>query len=95
MIRALFGWLLRLLCYGGLMVAVAGTVATIIAANQCARFDEGGVRCASAWVQSVGDFAMTFVLITAFTGIPLLLAFGGLVFLYRDVRAWRRRRAAG
>ena len=88
----LLGILLRLLCYSGLLLIIAALIAFGIVSDHCPQMSTGSISCDTIWATDLAHFVMTVTLITAFTGIPLLLAVGGLVFLIRAVRAWRRRR---
>lgn len=88
--------LLRLACYAGLLLVAAGFAALYVAQGDCPRLDTGAVICNSAWSQDLGNFALSVMLISFFTGVPLVLALGGLIYLIIDLRAWwkRRRRPA-
>lgn len=84
--------LARLLCYAGLLLVVAGFVALYIAQGDCPRLDSGAVICNTAAAQELGNFALGVMLISFFTGVPLALALGGLIYLVIDLRAlWKRR----
>lgn len=94
MIRKLFLGLLRLLCYLGLVFVLSGIAAWAAVQGHCPRFDTGAIRCDSAQFQSLAEWAMSVILISVFTGVPLLLALGGLVFGVKDgMRWWRRQRS--
>jgi hypothetical protein len=86
---------LKLLCYVALAVVLAGLVAAGIVAQTggCPRFDEAGVQCISPFYEQLGSFAMAVLLVSVFTGVPVILAIVGLVFLLRDLLRWRRARA--
>lgn len=93
MIRKLFVGLLRVLCYLGLVFVLSGVAAWAAAQGHCPRFDSGAVSCDSAEMQNLAEWAMSVILISVFTGVPLLLALGGLIFAMIDgLRWWRRRR---
>lgn len=94
MIKKLLLILLRLVCYAGAAFLISGVVALVAVQGHCSRFDTGSVVCNPAWAQQWAEYAMGVTLITAFTGVPLLLTLGALIFSVRDVLAWRRRRAA-
>jgi len=94
MIRTILMGLLRLACYLGLVFVLSGLLAGLAAQGHCPRFDSGAVRCDSASFQSLAEWAMSVILLSVFTGVPLLLALGGLVFALIDARRWWRRRRA-
>lgn len=94
MIRKLLLGLLRLLCYLGLVFVLSGIVAWAAVQGHCPRFDTGAISCDSAQMQSLAEWAMSVILISVFTGLPLLLALGGLIYATIDgLRWWRRRQA--
>ena len=92
MIRKLLRILLRIACYAGLLLVAAGFAALYVAHGDCPRLDTGAVICNTAAAQDLGNFALSVMLISFFTGVPLVLALGGLIYLFVDLRAlWRRR----
>ena len=92
MIGKIFRMLLRLLCYAGLLLVATGFAALYVAHGDCPRLDTGAVICNTAASQELGNFALSVMLISFFTGVPLVLALGGLIYLFVDLRAlWRRR----
>lgn len=94
MIKKLLLLLLRWVCYAGLLYLLSGVVALMATQGHCPRFDTGAIQCDSPWAQDWAGYAMGVTLVTAFTGVPLLLALGALIFIGRDLLAWRRRRRA-
>jgi hypothetical protein len=92
MIKTAFFVLLRLICYPALLIVLAGVVALIVVSmnGDCPNMSERAIRCANPRSQGLADFGMAVVLASAFTGIPLLGAMGGIVFLIRDIRRLRR-----
>lgn len=84
----------RLLCYAGLLLVVAGFASLYIAQGDCPRLDTGSIECNSEWSRELGTFALSVMLVSFFTGVPLALALGGVAYLIVDVsRWWKRRRA--
>ena len=94
MIRTMLMGLLRVLCYLGLAFVLSGLLAWMAAQGHCPRFDTGAIRCDGAQFHALAEWAMSVILLSAFTGVPLLLALGGLVFALIDGRRWWRRRRA-
>ncbi len=88
--------ILKLLCYAALALVLAGIAALVYVTKTggCPRLDEGAVQCISPFYESLGNFGQGVVLVTAFTGLPGLLAIAGLVFLVRDFLRWRGGRQA-
>ena len=91
--KTVFFLLLRLICYSALAIVVAASLSLIIASvnGQCPRINSGiGVTCATRLSQRLADFGLDVLGYTLDRGFPIVLAVGGLIFLFRDVR---RRRA--
>jgi len=90
-------WLLRLACYGGLLFVVTGIASLVFVSTLgvCPELNEGNIRCDTQFYKEIADYAMVVLLLTVFTGIPGLLAIGGVVFAFFDVRALRRRSKGG
>lgn len=97
MIKKAFFILLRILCYVSLAaVAWAFVAMQILLGGDCPRIDTGAVICNTPAAQETANMALSVVLVTFFTGVPALLALGGLVFLVKDLwRLFRGRGAAG
>ena len=96
MFKKAFFILLRVLCYLTLVVVVWAFVSIqVLAGGDCPRIDTGAVICNTPAAQETANLALSVVLVTFFTGVPALLALGGLVFLVKDRwRLFRRRGAA-
>lgn len=92
MIWKLLRILLRIACYAGLLLVAAGFAALYVAHGDCPRLDSGAVICNTPASQELGNFALSVMLISFFTGVPLALALGGLIYLVIDLRAWWKRR---
>ena len=92
--RTAFFLLLRLICYPALAIALAALVAlAVVSVNgECPPLNEAGVTCATKFSQALADFGLGVALLTIDTGLPLLAALGGLIFLVRDAMRWRARR---
>jgi hypothetical protein len=90
--KTVFFLLLRLICYLALVLLLAAAVALVIvrANGQCPAITEIGVTCATGFSQALADFGLAVGVFALDTGVPIVLAFGGVVFLMRDLR---RRRA--
>ena len=90
----IFVWIVKLACIAALIIVVAGigSLVYVSAIGACPTLNEGGIRCVTPAYQSVAEYGMTVLLLTVFTGIPGLMAIGGMIFLVRDLMAWRRRR---
>jgi hypothetical protein len=86
--------LLKLICYAALAFVAAGIAALVFVSQMggCPRLDEGSVQCISPFYESLGSYGLGIVMVSAFTGLPALLAIGGLVFLIRDLMRWRAAR---
>ena len=91
--KTVFFLLLRLICYAALVVMLAAAAALIIVKvnGQCPPVTELGVTCASKSSQRFADFVLIVGFYTFTTGAPVAFAFGGVVFLLRDIRRWRAR----
>jgi hypothetical protein len=94
MTRAVF-LLLRLICYPALVIVGAAAIAVLIVYfnGQCPPISEIGVTCTTAYSQLLGDYGVVVGVFTLNTGFPIVLAFGGLVFLLRDLRRNRADRS--
>jgi hypothetical protein len=86
--KTVFFLLLRLICYPALaIVLAAGASLIVISVNgQCPPISEAGVTCATKFSQRLADFGLAVAGFALDTGVPLVLAVGGLIFLMRDVR---------
>jgi len=85
-------WIVRVVCYGALILVVAGAISLFapFLLDLCAQPSGGTVTCADPFYRSIYEFGFTVVLMSVFTGAPALLAFAGLVFLIKDI-FWQRR----
>jgi hypothetical protein len=92
--KSAFFLLLRLICYGTLVVLLAASVALMIVSvnGECPTVTEMGVTCATALSQGLADFGLAVGEFSLDTGVPLVLAVGGLIFLIRDLGPRRHRR---
>lgn len=91
----IFGWLLlpfRLIGYLALLIVVVGFAATFgLPALDLCRSNGPGIACESEHLQSIADFSLSVVYVSVFTGIPLMIAFVGLIFFGLDVGRWLHR----
>lgn len=85
--------ILRIICYLAL-VLVVGSVVAMAAAMTFGGCTQSGdsVACASPVAEGAANAANIVMLTSVFTGIPVLLALGGVFFLIRALL--RRRRAS-
>ncbi len=83
--------LLRLVCYAALILVVLGFGSVIVLSltQACSRIDTGAIVCSSETYKQIGEFGMGVMLVTVFTGLPMLLALGGVFFLIRKIYRWR------
>jgi hypothetical protein len=90
--KTVFFLLLRLICYLALAIVIAagGALIAVKVNGQCPPLTEIGVTCATKFSQMLADFGLAVGMLTLESGVPLVLAIGGLIYLMRDVR---RRRA--
>ena len=91
--KTVFFLLLRLICYPALaIVGAAGVSLIVISVNgQCPPISEAGVACSTKFSQRQADFGLTVAGFSLDTGIPIVLAVGGLIFLMRDARRFFNR----
>lgn len=82
--------LLRLLCYAALVLVVLGfgSVIVLSVTDACSRLDTGAIECASDMHKQIAEFGMGVMLVTAFTGLPAIMAIAGFFFLM--VKIYRR-----
>jgi hypothetical protein len=92
--KTVFFLLLRLICYPALLVVVAAAIVLVVVRvnGQCPPLTGIGVTCATRLSQGLADFSLAVGGFTLDTGLPLVLAAGGLIFLFRDVL--RRKKAS-
>lgn len=85
--------ILKVVSYAALAIVLGGIAAVtfVNASGVCPRFDEGAVQCTSPIYETIGGIGLFVVLVSAFTGLPFILAVTGFVFLVRDVAALARR----
>lgn len=96
-LAAVFFFLLRLICYVMLAIVIVGIGSMVLVSvlDVCPTLHEGGISCNAPLYQHLAEFGMAVLLVTVFTGFPGLFAIGGLIFLAKDIAAWRRRRSVG
>ena len=89
--RTVFFLLLRLICYPALAILVAAGLALIVVKvnGQCPPLTEIGVTCVTQLSQRLADFGLAIGVFALETGVPIVLAVGGLILLFRDVRRGR------
>lgn len=89
----------RIVCYAALGVVIAGVVGMLVLSHPevCSSFSTGSISCRSEGVEELAKLTMGILLVSAFTGVPVLLALFGLFFALRAatpaiVRTYRRIR---
>lgn len=77
----------RVVCYCALALVVAGFGSFMVlgALDVCPRLDTGSIQCNMPFQEEVAHFGMGVMLISVFTGAPLLLAMAGLFFAVRGL----------
>ena len=87
--------LVRLICYSALcwIVAAIAVLAFLRITNLCPELNEGGISCAAPFLVHIAGFAMMVVVLSAFAGLPFLLAAAGVVFLVFDIIRLRQKSA--
>ena len=87
--RGLF-LILRIVCYLALVLVVSSVVALVAAMTFGGCTQSGDwIACTSSVAQGAANAANITLLTSVFTGVPILLALGGIFFL---IRASLRRR---
>ena len=88
--KVLFWRILRILCYLALVIVLAGFVSLVFpfVTDNCANQSGGTVSCTNPFYRDMFEFGFTVVMFSIFTGLPGLLALGGIVFLVKDLRSW-------
>ena len=85
--------ILRVVCSVALAIMLFGVVVLFlpIAMEHCKSANGGIVKCTSPTCRWFFETDFTIVMRGVFTGLPTLLALGGLAFLVLDVRNWSKR----
>jgi hypothetical protein len=84
--RFLFAAQVNLLCGVGDRACRGRGLIVISVNGQCPPINEVGVTCATKFSQRLADFGLAVAAFALDTGVPVLLAVGGLIFLMRDLR---------
>jgi hypothetical protein len=89
--KSAFFLLLRLICYAALALLLAACLALLVVTvnGQCPKSMDFAATCATRFSERLANFSLTVLGPSLDTGVPIVLAFGGLVFLLRDLRRWR------
>ncbi|MEM1200768.1 MAG: hypothetical protein AAGI06_15820, partial [Pseudomonadota bacterium] len=89
----------RIVCYGALGVVALGFLGMIVFSqpDMCSSFSTGSISCKSPTIEELAQLTMGLLLVSVFTGVPILLALAGLFFAVRDaaphfMRAYRKFR---
>lgn len=79
--------IVRVICYCALALVVAGFGSFFLlgALDVCPRLDTGSISCNTPFQEGVAEFGLGVMLVSVFTGIPLLLALAGLFFMVRGL----------
>ncbi|MEQ8825525.1 MAG: hypothetical protein RIC14_14245 [Filomicrobium sp.] len=85
--------LLRVLCYLALAVMLFGAIALFgpFLLGVCEDASSGTVKCTDPTYRWFFETGFMIVMMGIFTGLPSLLALGGIVFSVIDLRRWLRR----
>ncbi len=77
--------ILRFICYAALAVVTLGIAGMFVVSHPevCSSFSTGAISCRSEGVEELATLIMGILLVSAFTGVPVLLALFGLFFLLR------------
>ncbi len=75
----------RVICYAALGIEIAGVVGMLVLSHPevCSSFSTGSITCRSEGVEELAKLTMGILLVSAFTGVPVLLALLGLFFAVR------------
>lgn len=78
---------LRFLCYTALVIVLIGLLSLVLpfAFDLCSTQSGGIVNCTSELYRKFYEFGFTVVMMSIFTGVPGILAIGGVVFLFKDI----------
>lgn len=84
-IKTILMGILRLACYGtlALMLALAVAMVVLVASDTCVAAGPT-YSCTGETAQLLADSALSLLLLSVFTGFPLLLALGGVAFAVID-----------
>ena len=87
-----FWRLVRLVCYGALLLAVLCVAALKmpLVLNVCRDGGVGELVCDMPIYKTIFEVGFSIAMFGAFTGFPVGLAAGGLGFLVRDIAVWFR-----
>ena len=77
--------ILKAVCYLALFGLVAALLGMIVLteAGYCSSLSSASIACKPDWAQTFAELSFGILLVSAFTGIPTLFAFGGLIFAIR------------
>ena len=91
--KTVFFLLLRLICYPALLLLSAAAIALLIVSvnGQCPPMNDAAVNdfnitCATKFSEGIANFGLTVAAVSLDSGVPIVLAVGGLIFLLRDLR---------
>lgn len=81
-------FLFKIICYAALAIVTAGIVGMLVLSNPeiCSSFSTGAISCKNQGVEELAKLTMGILLVSAFTGLPVLLALIGLFFAARAAR---------
>ncbi len=87
-----FWRMVRLVCYGALLVAVLCIAALKLPLllDVCRDGGIGELVCDTPIYKAIFETGFSVAMFSAFTGLPVGLAAGGVGFLLRDLAAWFR-----
>ena len=89
--RTAFFLLLRLICYLSLIFVLAASLALLViyVNGQCSAPIDMAVTCVGKFSQRLADFGLAVGAVALDSGVPIVFAFGGVIYLLRDVWRWR------
>lgn len=69
-----------------IVVAAFGSISFMLSNGLCVRIDTGAVTCVGDGAREAANLALSVALVSVVTGIPVILAFCGFLYLLRDLR---------
>lgn len=85
--KRIFWIIVRVLCYGALVIVAAGAAGLFapFMLDWCQNQSGGTIKCTSPFYRQIYEFGFTVVMMSIFTGVPALLALGGIFFTLIDL----------
>lgn len=93
LVLRLFLVVVRLVAYPALLIVLVGFAGLVVLPMTGLCVSNGpGFTCESETAQNFADFILSVLLLSVFTGFPLLLAAVGVIVSVVDIRAWLKNR---